>query len=149
MRTIHREIVGGFIFSNDGHILLGRSQPGGVYQGYNTIPGGGVDEGETLAEALKREILEETGLDIQDAKIELVNDEQSGESEKILRDTGERVLAHMHFNDFRVTMPTSANDLTLQEGDDFASPEWIPVSELSELKLTEPTKITLGKLGLL
>jgi hypothetical protein len=45
-------------------------------------------------------------------------------------------------------MPAPAGDLTLQEGDDFANPEWVPISRLPELKLTEPTKITLGRLGL-
>jgi 8-oxo-dGTP pyrophosphatase MutT (NUDIX family) len=107
MRSIHREIIGAFIFSNDGHILLGRSQPDGVYPGHSTIPGGGVDEGETLPQALQREVLEETGLDIKGAEIALVNDTQFGVSEKTLRDTGERVLAHVHFNDFHRHAGTS------------------------------------------
>jgi hypothetical protein len=88
-------------------------------------------------------------LDIQDGEVELVNDTQFGVSEKTLKDTGERVLAHVHFINFRVTMPTPAGDLALQEGDDFASPQWTPVSELPKLKLTEPTEVTLEKLGLL
>jgi 8-oxo-dGTP diphosphatase len=149
MRTINREVVSGFIFSNDGYFLLGRSQPGGVYPGYSTIPGGGVDEGETKLEALEREILEETGLTIRNGKIELANDTEFGESEKTLRDTGEKVMAHMHFNDYWIVMPKNAAELELTAGDDFADPAWVPIGELVKLKLTGPTKITLKKLGYL
>jgi 8-oxo-dGTP pyrophosphatase MutT (NUDIX family) len=149
MRTIEREIVGGFIFSNDGYMLLGKSKPGGVYPGYSMVPGGGLEKGEAKLEALRREILEETALDIRDAKIELINESQFGENEKTLPGTGERVLARMHFNDFHVVMSQPARDLILEEGDDFAGPEWIPIRSLSDLKLTEPMRITLRKLGYL
>jgi 8-oxo-dGTP pyrophosphatase MutT (NUDIX family) len=149
MRSIHREIVGGFIFSNDGYVLLGKSKPGGVYPGYAMIPGGGVDEGETKVEAVTREMLEEVGLDIKDADIKLVNDTQSGESEKTLRDTHERVFVLMHFNDFYITMPKPAAELPLTSGDDFMDARWVPTADLPKLKLTDPTQITLRKLGYL
>ena len=42
MRTIHRDIVGGFIFSKDGRLLLGKNCKGGVYEGSFVVPGGGV-----------------------------------------------------------------------------------------------------------
>ena len=54
MRRIHRDIVGGFIFSSDSKLLLGKSRKGGVYAGNWIIPGGGIDEGETQLEALAR-----------------------------------------------------------------------------------------------
>lgn len=44
MRTIHRDIVGGFIFSKDGKVLLGKNRTGGVYEGSYVVPGGGVDD---------------------------------------------------------------------------------------------------------
>lgn len=149
MRTIEREIVGGFIFSNDGHILLGKSKPGGVYPGYMMVPGGGVDEGETKEEAIKREILEEVGIDIAGATIQQVNDSQFGESEKTLRDTGERVLVKMHFNDFSITIPKLAAQIPIAADDDFTDALWIPVQNLPNLKLTDPTIATLQKLGYL
>jgi len=149
MRTIHREIVGGFIFSNDGYILLGKSRPGGVYPGYMTVPGGGVDEGESKEAALRREVLEEVGIDISGASIELVNDSQSGESEKVLRDTGERVFVQMHFNDFCIMLSHKAAEITITTGDDFGDASWIPTTDLAKFQLTETTLQTLRLLGYL
>ncbi len=45
----------------DGKILLVRQRR--TAEPYYLLPGGGVDAGETLAEALRREVLEETGLE--------------------------------------------------------------------------------------
>lgn len=45
----------------DGKILLVRQRRTG--EPYYLLPGGGVDAGETLAEALRREVREETGLE--------------------------------------------------------------------------------------
>jgi 8-oxo-dGTP pyrophosphatase MutT (NUDIX family) len=92
MRTIHREIVSPFIFSNDQCILLGRSQPGGVYPGYMLIPGGGVEPGESLLDAVKREVKEEVGLALNDTHITHVGGSLSDTAEKTLRDFG--VLDH-------------------------------------------------------
>ena len=73
MRTIHRDIVGGFIFSKDNKVLLGKNRQGGVYEGSYVVPGGGVDEGESQYQALRREMQEETGIDITTGKITQVN----------------------------------------------------------------------------
>ena len=58
----HRDIVGAFMFSNDGFVLLGKSGAGGVYQDMWLCPGGGIDPGETKLQALKREVMEEVSL---------------------------------------------------------------------------------------
>lgn len=149
MRTIQRKIVGAFIFSNDGYVVLGKSTKGGVYQGHLTPPGGGIDEGESLEDAVKREVLEEVSLDISNAHLELVNDTQEGESEKVLRDSGERVIVRMQFFDFKVTLPYPAEQISVRAQDDFDDARWIPINELPNLTLTEPTKDTLRKLGYL
>lgn len=46
----------------DGKVVLVRHQKG--HDSYYLLPGGGVEHGETLAEALIREVREETGLDV-------------------------------------------------------------------------------------
>jgi 8-oxo-dGTP pyrophosphatase MutT (NUDIX family) len=55
--------VGGILIE-EGCILLARHRRQG--RTYWTLPGGGVEEGETLTEALRREWIEETGITIAD-----------------------------------------------------------------------------------
>jgi len=59
--------VGGLILNNKGEILLVKSQK---WPGINkyTMPGGHIEIGETIEEALKREIKEEVGLEIKPIK---------------------------------------------------------------------------------
>lgn len=49
---------------SDGELLLTRISPRGHHQGAWTLPGGGVDHGEDPRVAVRREVTEETGLDI-------------------------------------------------------------------------------------
>ncbi|MFA5003679.1 MAG: NUDIX domain-containing protein [Candidatus Saccharimonadales bacterium] len=46
----------------DGKILVVRREPGDFLGGSYELPGGGIDPGETFAESVAREVLEETGL---------------------------------------------------------------------------------------
>ena len=99
MRTINREVVAILVFSKDGKIFQGLRDPshGGVWPDCWNIPGGGVDAGESKEEAIQRETLEETGIDISTYHLELVDEKGSGMTEKTLRDSGERVLVDMKF----------------------------------------------------
>lgn len=60
-----RTAVRAILFNSEGNIALLSARGGTYYK----IPGGGVEEGEDLLEALKREVLEESG-----AKITVEND---------------------------------------------------------------------------
>lgn len=51
----------------DGATLLAQRPQGKVYAGYWEFPGGKVEEGEPVAEALKREIREELGVEVEDS----------------------------------------------------------------------------------
>lgn len=149
MRTVKRKIVGAFIFTRDGRMLLGKNRKGGVYEGSWMIPGGGVDVGETEMEALIRETFEETGIDITGQKIEKMQIDFSGESEKTIRDTGERVLVKMDFRNYRVDLDAESTYLRLVAEDDFASPQWVEVGEIGAYNLSSPTRKTLKFLGVL
>lgn len=136
LRTIHRDIVGAFIWSRDGKLVLGKT---GVYDGQWVVPGGGIEEGETKLEAVKREILEETGLDISGAKIEAIEKIKTGESEKVLRDTGERVHVQMTLYDYVVTLDKKADEIPLKAEDDFTTAGWFNREQYSKMPLSPPT----------
>jgi nucleoside triphosphatase len=53
--------VGALIFNPEGKLLLVKTHK---WKGKYTIPGGHVELGETLVDALKREVAEETGLEV-------------------------------------------------------------------------------------
>lgn len=149
MRTIQREIVGTFIFSRDNYLLLGKSRKGGVYKDYWIIPGGGIEKGETKLEAAIRETIEEVGVDISQFDIKLFDEILTGESEKVLRETGEKVMVKMTFYNYIVHANKPAAEIPAHWDDDIAEAAWHPVSELPMLTMTSPMKTTLRSLGLL
>ena len=63
--------VGALIFNPEGKVLLIKSHK---WKGKYTIPGGHIELGETIEEALKREIKEETSLDIYDIEFVCVQE---------------------------------------------------------------------------
>ena len=109
----------------DGQVLIvrrGRAPAKGVY----TLPGGGVELGETLEQAVIREVREETALDIE--PVELVGFRQA-----IVRDAAGRVERHF------VILPFAARylggEITLNE--ELSEADWRDPSALGGLKTTE------------
>jgi len=148
MRTINRRIVTAYIVSADGKLLLGRKDPrrSGVYSDCWHNPGGGVDEGESDEQALKREVREEAGIDISDAAIEFVDNKGYGESTRPLK-SGEQVLAKMQFNIYKVVLDTPAAEVKLAPSDDLEKFQWFTVDELLKVKLTPPAAELLNRIG--
>ncbi len=147
MRTINREIVVAHVYSKDGKLLVARGSERGVYPGTWKIPGGGVDEGETHAEALVREIKEETTIDASGCPIELVDDNMSGEGEKTLKD-GERVLAKMKFYTYKVTLSSYSKDTkVVLDPNEFVEYKWVALAELKSLQLSPPSTELFKRLG--
>lgn len=58
------DVVVGILMKPNGDVLLGQRPAGKPYAGYWEFPGGKVDPGETLLEALKREFMEELGIEV-------------------------------------------------------------------------------------
>jgi mutator protein MutT len=110
----------GAIVVADGRILLVRRGRGAA-QGEWSVPGGRVESGETLAEAVVRELAEETG--VAGACGELV-----GWAERIDDDH------HYVILDFRVVLLDDGEPVA---GDDAAEAAWVPLEALSELRLVE------------
>lgn len=70
------DVAVGVLIRPDGWFLLTSRPPGKVYEGYWEFPGGKLEAGETVEEALRRELQEEIGLTIAVAhpwKTELVD----------------------------------------------------------------------------
>ncbi|MCC7547190.1 MAG: Nudix family hydrolase [Burkholderiales bacterium] len=61
------EVAAAVIQRPDGSFLLGRRPPGKVFAGYWEFPGGKVEPGEGVAQALARELREELGIEVQRA----------------------------------------------------------------------------------
>ncbi len=59
------EVAVGVLFRPDGDFLLTSRPPGKVYAGYWEFPGGKLEPGETVVQALARELHEELGITIE------------------------------------------------------------------------------------
>ena len=60
----------GILIRPDGDFLLTSRPPGKVYEGYWEFPGGKLESGETVEQALCRELLEEIGITITVAAVQ-------------------------------------------------------------------------------
>jgi 8-oxo-dGTP diphosphatase len=118
--------VGGLIFQDDSILLIRRGKP--PLEGQWSLPGGAVETGETLEEALRREILEETGLSLAAVR-------QFEIFERITRDQDGRPEYHFVLIDF---ISTAASG-TACAADDATACRWVPERELGRYHLTEGT----------
>ena len=147
MKTISRTIVAAVLMSKDGQILLGKLRKGGVYPDCWHIPGGGVDDGETLTQALVREVKEEVGLEISDLPMKLLSDTDTDQAEKVDKFTGEQLFVSMQFNTYQVDLPVNANEIKISLNDDVRECRWVSIQALEEYKLTPPSIKVFSKLG--
>ena len=70
------DVAVGVLIASDQRFLMTSRPPGKVYAGYWEFPGGKLEPGETVAQALGRELQEELGITIADPqlwKVELVD----------------------------------------------------------------------------
>ena len=114
------ELCVGALAQRDGHLLLIRrgTAPG---LGQWSLPGGRVEQGETMAEAVVREVREETGL-------EVMCDAMVGWVERIGDDH------HFVIIDFAVVPVSTAAP---SAGTDASDARWVPLWQVSELDLVD------------
>jgi 8-oxo-dGTP diphosphatase len=108
---------------NDGELLMirrGHGPAGGRW----SVPGGRVEHGELLAEAVTREIREETGL-------ECVCGPLLGWVERIDDGPGG---THFVILDFEITVLDPTDPVA---GDDAAEVRWVPVDQVVDLPLVD------------
>lgn len=121
--------VGALIFSasNDEILLVERGKPPLV--GYWSLPGGVVEAGERLEDAMVREVWEETGLHVEVGDIATV-------FERIMPAEDGRCEYHYILVDFYCTVVGG----TLAAGDDSKQAQWRDLKELDSILLTEGTR---------
>lgn len=121
--------VGGLIFNDAGQILLVRTNKWSNLWG---IPGGKIEWGEPSGEALRRELREETGLDVTDIKFVLVQDAiQPPEFYK---------EAHFLLLNYTCRAPGFQIVRLNAEAQEF---RWLSVNEAWRLPLNGPTRVLL------
>jgi 8-oxo-dGTP diphosphatase len=123
-----RPIVGlGAIVWKDGRVLMvqrGRPPRAGIW----SLPGGAQDLGETVAEGIRREIVEETGIEIELLGLVEVID-------SVQRDAAGRVLYHYTIVDYAARW--IGGDAIA--GDDAAAVAWVDPADLHRLDLWDET----------
>jgi nucleoside triphosphatase len=150
MREIKRTIVSAVIISSDGKILMGRKDParGGVYPDCWHIPGGGVDQGESLEQALIREVREEVGINLLEEHLSPLPEIGEGVAEKTMPN-GETVLCHMEFHRFEARIPKPNNEINLTLGDDLVETRWFGPTELANVQQIPGGKEFFQRMGYL
>jgi ADP-ribose pyrophosphatase YjhB (NUDIX family) len=118
--------VGGIIFRGDQVLLIKRGKEPGL--GQWSIPGGVVRPGETLKEAVVREVFEETHLEVEVLALAKV-------LERIFRDPDGRVAYHYVLVDFLCRHL----DGTLQPDSDAQDARFVPLKDLPSFEVVSVT----------
>jgi ADP-ribose pyrophosphatase YjhB (NUDIX family) len=109
----------------DGRVFIARRARGPAL-GVWTMPGGMVEAGETLSEALIREILEETSMTIEPVAL-------AGHREVVVRDNNGQVSRHFVILCFASRWTAGETKLN----DELDESKWVRPSEFKDLKTTE------------
>ena len=109
----------------DGRVLVARRARGPAYNIW-TMPGGVVEAGETLTEALIREIAEETAMVVEPVAL-------AGYRDVVVRDDDKRVSRHFVIMCFATRWISGEPQLN----DELAEARWLKPEELGDLQTTE------------
>lgn len=130
-QTFPEPTVGVFIFNPDDRLLLLKSHK---WPGKYVVPGGHVELGERLEDAVLRETKEETGLDVYN--LEFIN------FQEFIYDPSFWKPRHFIFFDY--ACKTQSTDVQLNhEAEDHI---WVPLEEAAQLPLDAYTRTSVDKL---
>ncbi|HSD26101.1 MAG TPA: nucleoside triphosphatase NudI [Vicinamibacteria bacterium] len=137
-----RVVVVGVVRNTHGEYLLCRMPEGrGVFPGEWGLPGGGVETGETLEQALRREIREEVGLEVREVEPLFFTE---ATHPKLFPD-GRRREIRMIFLLFGCRAVPGEIRLSAE----FDAAAWVSPEELASHRLNTATVGTFRRLGLL
>ncbi|HEV2689769.1 MAG TPA: NUDIX hydrolase [Bryobacteraceae bacterium] len=118
--------VGALIFDADRILLVERAKE--PLKGFWSIPGGIVETGEKLEEAIRREVLEETGLEVEALSIFEI-------FERVIPDAEGKTEYHYVLIDYLCRRAGGR----LQAASDVSRVAWISKQELPNYRITEGT----------
>jgi 8-oxo-dGTP diphosphatase len=124
--------VGAIILDRNRVLLVERGRE--PLKGYWSIPGGVLETGELLEAGIRREVREETGLDIRVVKMVEI-------FERIMRDVQGNAEYHYVLIDYLCR----ASGGKLAASDDVARVEWVPRSALQQYRITQGTLPVIEK----
>ena len=124
--------VGAVVFDGDRVLLVKRAHP--PLQGEWSLPGGAVETGETLAIAVAREVLEETGLVVDVGPVADVVD-------RIHRLADGRVEYHFVVVDYLCT----AREASPRPGSDAADVRWVALTDLTKYGVSSTARSVINK----
>jgi 8-oxo-dGTP diphosphatase len=125
--------VGAVVFDGDGRVLLVKRAHEPL-KGEWSLPGGGVEIGETLAAAVIREIFEETGLTVEVGEVVEVLD-------RVEHAPDGRVEYHFVIIDYVCRVLTG----TLTCGSDADGAQWVRREDLAAYRVTDKATSVIDK----
>ena len=124
--------VGAVVFRGNDVLLIERGQE--PLKGWWTLPGGMVETGERLECAVRREILEETGLTIRPVEVAAL-------FERIMPDAEGRTEYHYVIVDYLCEYESGE----LMAASDVAGAAWVSLDRMHELKMAPGTPPVIEK----
>ena len=127
--------VGVLIQDGDRYLLIKRAaEPDG---GLWSVPGGIVELGERAAEAAKREVMEETGLDVEIVEV-------LGVVDKIVEGDGDRIKFHFVIVDY-LAHPVGGS---LEASSDALDARWVKAEDFRDSEMSPTLVELLKRIGL-
>jgi len=115
-----RKAVRAIVVKDDALLTMHRNKFG---EEYYTLVGGGIDVGETPEATLRREVMEETSLQISNPRLVFI--EQAGDP------YGDQYIYLCDYAAGEVALPSTSDEAKINElGQNLYTPMWLPVKDL-------------------